>query len=80
MRETETGIPSLELALFADVVQDAVSLAVQGRLSEGYTGLLVGVEHALARQEAAEPWAPELVARWRAACCDYAQAFGVPLS
>ena len=73
-------IPAVEIDLFADVVQDAISLAVQGRLSDGYTGLLVGVEHALEMHVAGEPWARELLDRWRAACVDYAQTFGVALS
>jgi hypothetical protein len=80
MKETDTLIPALEIDLFADVVQDAVHLATEGRLGDGYTGLLVGVERALELHVAGEPWARELLARWRAACFDYAHTFGVALS
>jgi hypothetical protein len=80
MKEAEPLIPLIEMDLFADVIQDAISLATEGRLSDGYTGLLVGVERALELHVAGEPWAPELLARWRAACFDYAQTFGVALS
>jgi hypothetical protein len=73
-------IPTVELDLFTDVLEDAIHLAAQGQLSDGYTGLLVGVERAIDLHLAGEPWARDLLARWRAACADYAQAFGVPLS
>jgi hypothetical protein len=73
-------IPTVELDLFTDVLEDAIRLAARGQLSDGYTGLLVGVERALELHLAGEPWAPDLLARWRVACADYAHAFGVPLS
>jgi hypothetical protein len=73
-------IPTLETDLLADVVEDAICLATQGQLSAGYTGLLVGVKRALDFHLAGEPWARDLLERWRAACNVYAHTFGVPLS
>jgi hypothetical protein len=80
MNETESPIPAVEVDLFADVVHDAINMGYQGELSAGYTGLLVGVDRALQQQAAGEPWACELLARWRRACLDYARMFGVALS
>jgi hypothetical protein len=73
-------IPRMEIDLLSDAVEDAIHLATRGQLSAGYTGLLVGVERALELHLAGEPWARDLLNRWRAACSVYAHTFGVALS
>ena len=67
-------LPIAEIDTLTMTVLNAVDLAAEGKLTDGYTALLAGLERA---DELEEPWAPELVARWRQAVERYCTEYGV---
>jgi hypothetical protein len=70
-------IPDHELQALIRTANDAVLLATQGRLADGYTRLLAGLHRARVAGEAEQPWAPELIQRYRRAMDRYVQRYGV---
>lgn len=72
-------IPDTEIDLLTEAVDEAISMAVEGRLADGYTLLLDGFERAENLPADGETWVAELVLRWSLACTNYADLYGVDL-
>jgi len=60
-----------------DAVFEAVDLAGQGEIAEGYRVLVRGRQTALEGEARFEPWAEELEGRWNAALERYAGRYGI---
>lgn len=70
-------IPDRELQELIRRANASVVLASQGRLADGYTRLLAGLHRARAACRDEQPWAPELVQRYRRALDQYIKRYGV---
>ena len=64
-RETVTSLPEAELEAFLLTAAEAADLGSAGEVFDGYRCLLAGVERPEELREDGEPWAAELVARYR---------------
>jgi hypothetical protein len=71
-------IPPVEINRFTDAIHDAIGLAADGYLTDGFELLLQGRRRAELLQQEGVPWGHELVERWRQACDNYAHNCGVP--
>jgi len=67
---TETELPELEIDLLTNTVEEALSLAREGRSYHGYLELLYGLERARKGVAEAE-WGPALALRWHHALTEY---------
>jgi hypothetical protein len=65
--------------ILAIVLADPAGLAAEGQLADGYAVLLAGLRRAEEAQEAGEPWADELIGRYRLAIDKYVDSHGAPL-
>ncbi|HEV8177073.1 MAG TPA: hypothetical protein VGP44_05235 [Gemmatimonadales bacterium] len=72
-------IPDEEIDLLTETVDEAISMASEGRLSDGYTLLLDGFERAENLRAEEWDWVAELVLRWAHACANYAESYGVSM-
>jgi hypothetical protein len=70
-------LPDHELDTLLITVTDAVDLARAGDVAEGYTALLAGLHRAKEVAAAGEPWAGELVSRYREALENFAREWRV---
>ena len=68
-----------EIDYLAETVDEAISMAAEGRLSDGYTLLLDGFERAENLRAEEWDWVTELVLRWSLACENYAESYGLRL-
>jgi hypothetical protein len=59
---------------------DAVALAADGQLAEGYDCLLSGLRAAEVLRDQGVPWGEELSHRYRQAMRAFEERYGVPLS
>jgi hypothetical protein len=72
-------IPTTEIDHLTTTVDDAIGLAAEDRVGEGYRQLSVGRARADVLRISGRPWAEELLARWEHACDTYTEAYGVPI-
>jgi hypothetical protein len=72
-------LPDSEIDRLMDAVDEAIGLAAEGKVGEGYRLLSEGRIRASELAKAREPWGAELVHRWRLACDNYAASYGVEL-
>jgi hypothetical protein len=72
-------IPDEEIERLVNAIHYAIQYCHEGRLVDGYNLLLEGRRHAERLRDAGEPWGEELVDRWRGACDNYAESYGLPL-
>jgi len=72
-------LPDAEIDRYLDLVDDAVVLAAEGKLADGYGVLLAGLRYAEEERENANPWADDLVRRYRLALENYCVSYGVPM-
>jgi hypothetical protein len=70
-------LPDDEIDTFLTLVDDAVALAAEGQLADGYSLLLAGFRYAEEQREHAAPWADELIERYRLALENYCSSYGV---
>jgi hypothetical protein len=70
-------LPDTEIDTLLTLVDDAIALAAAGQLADGYLLLLAGLHYAEAQREEGEPWAEELVERYRLAVENYCTGYGV---
>jgi hypothetical protein len=69
-------LPDREIGILTSTVLGAVELAADERRSEGYERLLTGLRRAEHARRSGDPWAPELIARYRAALENYVHRYG----
>ncbi len=70
-------LPTAEINTLLTTVTDALDFATEGAVVDGYHYLLAGLRRAEGIADEGEPWAPELVARWRQALDSYAARYQV---
>ena len=70
-------LPRAEIENLLTAVFEAVDLAAEGHLADGYPVLLLGKQKALEGEANFEPWAEELEGRWDAAIERYADRYRV---
>ena len=72
-------IPTNEIDTLTMTVVDAIDLAADGQLADGYAALLAGLHRAEEIAEEGIEWGQELADRWRLACDNYAKQYGVKI-
>ena len=72
-------IPQHEIDNLTMTVTAAEDLAAEGHLAAGYGALLAGRRRAAESRAQGAEWGEELVRRWRAACENYVEAYGISL-
>ena len=72
-----TELPESELNAFLLTVTEAADLGSDGEALNGYRCLLGGMERAEELQEDGEPWAAELIARYRLALLRCGEEWGL---
>jgi hypothetical protein len=70
-------LPRIEIDNLVNAVFEALDLAADGRVADGYQVLLLGKQKALEGEGIFEAWAEELEGRWDAALERYAVRYGV---
>src|SRR4051794_36192265 len=70
-------LPRAEIENLLTAVFQAVDLAAQGHVADGFEVLLIAKQRALEGEQNFEPWAGELEGRWDAALQRYAARRGV---
>jgi hypothetical protein len=70
-------LPRIEVDNLVNAVFEALDLAADGRVADGYQVLLLGKQKALEGEAIFEPWAEELEGRWVAALERYGARYGV---
>jgi hypothetical protein len=70
-------LPRIEVDNLVNAVFEALDLAADGRVADGYQVLLLGKQKALEGEANFEPCAEELEGRWDAALERYAGRYGV---
>jgi hypothetical protein len=70
-------LPRIAIENLLTAVFEAVDLAGQGEIAEGYRVLLRGRQTALEGEQNFEPWAEEIEGRWDDAIRRYARRYGV---
>jgi len=75
--ESMTHLPEAELNAFLLTVTEAADLGSAGEALNGYRCLLGGIERAEELPEDGEPWAAELVTRYRLALDRYGERWGL---
>jgi hypothetical protein len=70
-------LPDHELDTFLITVTEAVDLVRAGEVADRYTALLAGLHRAREMADTGEPWAAELVRRYREAVENYAREWRV---
>jgi len=70
-------LPRVEVDNLLTAVFEAVDLAAEGHVADGYQAFLFGKQRALEGEANFEPWAEELEGRWDAAIERYADRYGV---
>jgi hypothetical protein len=70
-------LPRIEVDNLINAVFEALDLAADGRVPDGYQVLLLGQQKALEGEANFEPWAEEMEGRWDAALERYADRYGV---
>lgn len=71
-------IPHSELVALTLTMADAMFLAAEDNIAEGYACLREGLERAAALSAQGEEWAAELAERYRAALGSYARNYALP--
>jgi hypothetical protein len=78
--EEQWGVlPTNEIDTLTMTVTDAIDLAAEGHLADGYAALLAGLKRAEEIAAEGVEWGPELVEWWKGACQNYCDSYGVPL-
>jgi hypothetical protein len=72
-------IPDDELNTLLTRIDEAVALAAEGRLADGYSLLLAGMDEAKDAGEQGAGWADDLAERYRLALDNYAVSYGVQM-
>jgi hypothetical protein len=72
-------LPTPEIDILTLAATNAIALANEGHLADGYSALLAGFERAQEIASVGEVWGEELVKRWQVACDRYAKLYGLPL-
>src|SRR5262249_15198831 len=75
-RRSEAMLPPVEVDTLITAVFEAVDLAAEGPVPDGYQVLLLG-KKALEGEANCAPWAEDLEGRWDAALERYADRYGV---
>jgi hypothetical protein len=70
-------LPTSEIDTLTMIVTDAIGLALESNVADGYTALMAGLQRAEESAEEGVWWGPELVARWRLACENYVKRYRV---
>src|SRR6059036_19246 len=73
-------IPTTVIDTLAITVSDAVDLAAEGKLADGYAALLAGRRRAEEIAAEGVEWGEELLRWWQGACENYCDRYGVPLA
>jgi hypothetical protein len=73
-------IPTEEIDQLTTIVDEAIGLAAEGKVGEGYRRLSEGRARAELLRVAGRSWAAELLARWQHACDTYTEAYGVAIA
>jgi hypothetical protein len=77
--ESGAMLPRQEIDILTMTATQAVELAKEGHLSDGYSALLAGFERAQEIASVGEVWGEELLSRWRGVCLNYAKLYGLSL-
>ena len=64
-------LPTYEIDTLTMIVTDAIDLAADGQVADGYAALVWGLHRAEEMVDAELPWAQELADRWRLAVENY---------
>jgi hypothetical protein len=72
-------LPTHEIDTLTMTVTDAIDLAAEGKVADGYACLTWGLHRAEDIAEEGIELGEELVSRWRLACESYCRRYGVPL-
>ena len=72
-------LPTNEIDTLTMTVTAAVDLAAEGQIADGYACLTYGLHRAEEMAEEGYEWGQELADRWRRACDNYAQRYGVKI-
>jgi cation diffusion facilitator CzcD-associated flavoprotein CzcO len=72
-------LPTNEIDTLTMTVTDAIDLAAEGKVADGYACLLWGLHRAEDIAAEGIEWGAELRGRWQAACEDYCTRYGVCL-
>ncbi|MDQ2731575.1 MAG: hypothetical protein M3Y56_07945 [Armatimonadota bacterium] len=64
-------IPQLEVSLLLNTVDQALDMVLSRRPIDGAKELHYGLRRMDAALEDSEPWAPEMIERWRTALTNY---------
>jgi hypothetical protein len=72
-------IPQHEIDNLTMTITTAEDLAAEGHLAAGYGALLAGRQRAAESRAQGAEWGEELVRRWRLACENYVEAYGISL-
>jgi hypothetical protein len=72
-------LPTNEIDNLTMTVTDAIDLAREGQIADGYACLVWGLHHAEEIAEEGVGRGAELVTRWQQACNSYPRRYGVSL-
>ena len=72
-------LPTNEIDTLTMTVTNAIDLAREGQIADGYAVLIWGLHRAEKIAAEGADWGAELVTRWQQACDNYAQRYGVSL-
>jgi hypothetical protein len=72
-------LPTNEIDTLTVSVTNAVDMAREGRIADGYACLVWGLHRAEGIAAEGVEWGAELVTRWQQACDNYAAQYGVRL-
>jgi hypothetical protein len=72
-------LPTNQIDTLTVTVTDAIDLAQEVRIADGYACLVWGLHRAQEVAEEGVEWGAEMVTRWQQACETYTQRYGVRL-
>ena len=72
-------IPTSEIDTLTMTLTEAIDLALEGSLADGYTALMAGLQRVEENAEKGAEWGTALVARWRLACENYVLRYDVSI-
>lgn len=75
--ESDRVIPTAEIDKLTETVAAALELVTKGRIGEGYALLSAGRVRAERLARSGLPWAEALARRWRLACDNFVDSFGL---
>ena len=70
-------LPTHEIDTLTMTVTDAVDLAAEGQLADGYTALLAGLKRAEEIAAEGVEWGEELLEKWQEVVQNYIDSYGV---